>query len=162
MALNAAVEAARAGEHGKGFAVVSEEVRNLAQRTAVASKDTSTLIQESVEKAQKGAEISHRASKGLSEVIESSKNIAEVISEISGASKEQADNISQVSGSVSEMDKVTQTNAKNAEESANASQELLGQANSLQEVVDELKLLIGGNSTSNANNSRTPLLIAEK
>ena len=144
LALNAAVEAARAGEAGKGFAVVAEEVRNLAMRSAEAAKNTASMIEESVKNANNGVEIAGEVSKVLQEIVEGVTKTTELVGEIAAASQEQAQGINQVNTAVNQMDKVTQQNAANAEESASASEELSAQAESMQQVVQELVTLVGG------------------
>ena len=144
LALNAAVEAARAGEAGKGFAVVAEEVRNLAMRSAEAAKNTSAMIQESVNNARNGVEISTEVSEGLDKIVTSIKKTNNLVGDISTASAEQAQGIDQINSSISQMDKVTQNNAANAEESASASQELNSQAEIMKDIVFELATLVGG------------------
>ena len=157
LALNAAVEAARAGEHGKGFAVVADEVRNLAQRSAVAAKDTAALIEESVNKAKDGSEIANKAGVSLEEIMESSKKVADVIGEIAAASKEQAEGVGQVTNAVSQMDQVTQQNAASSEETASSSEELNSQAESLRDLVAELEVMIlGGNTSVRRSSGFTP------
>ena len=148
LALNAAVEAARAGEHGKGFAVVADEVRNLAQRAAVAAKDTAQLIEDSVNRAKEGTEIAKTAGASLSEIMDGSKKVADIVNEIASASKEQAEGIGQVTNAVSQMDQVTQQNAANAEEGAAAAEELSSQAEALKGMVSELQSVVGGSSLS--------------
>ncbi len=143
LALNAAVEAARAGEHGKGFAVVAEEVRNLAQRSAAASKDTASLIENAVKKANEGDEIVKKAAEVLGEISKSTKDVSGIISEITAASQEQADGITQVSNAVNQMDSVTQGNAASAEQTASASEELSAQSETFINVVQELGKLVG-------------------
>ncbi len=144
LALNAAVEAARAGEAGKGFAVVAEEVRNLAMRSAEAAKNTAAMIEESVKNANNGVEIASEVSKVLEDIVEGVTKTTDLVGEIAAASREQAQGINQVNTAVSQMDKVTQQNAANAEESASASEELSAQAESMQQVVQELVTLVGG------------------
>lgn len=144
LALNAAVEAARAGEHGKGFAVVADEVRNLAQRASGAAKDTQQLIENSQTRTKEGAEIARRAGQALTQISEAAKKVADVVSEIAVASKEQAEGIDQVTHAVSQMDQVTQQNAASAEESAAAAEELSSQADNLKDMVGELQHIVGG------------------
>ena len=131
LALNAAVEAARAGESGLGFAVVADEVRSLAQRSAQAAKETSSKIEGAIGKTNRGVELSARVGKALEEIVVSVRGVDDLVSEVASASSEQSQGIDQVNVAVAEMDKVTQRNAANAEESASASQELTGQARTL-------------------------------
>lgn len=146
LALNAAVEAARAGEAGKGFAVVAEEVRNLAMRSAEAAKNTSAMIEQSVQNSRNGVAIAGDVGKVLEEITVSSGKVSALIGEIAAASQEQSQGIGQVNTAVSQMDKVTQTNAAAAEESASASEELASQASQMSGVVHELMLLVGRQS----------------
>ena len=144
LALNAAVEAARAGEAGKGFAVVAEEVRNLAMRSAEAAKNTANMIEESVKNSKNGVDIANEVSKVLEEIVSGIGKTSELVGEIAAASSEQAQGIDQVNTAMAQMDKVTQQNAANAEESASASEELSAQAEQMNEIVDQLATLVGG------------------
>jgi len=146
LALNAAVEAARAGEAGKGFAVVAEEVRNLAMRSAEAAKNTSNLIEQSVNNSRNGVQICGEVKKSLDEIVGSIGKTTDLVGEIAAASAEQAQGIDQVNTAVGQMDKVTQQNAANAEESASASEELSAQAETMAGIVDELVSLVSGSS----------------
>ncbi len=144
LALNAAVEAARAGEAGKGFAVVADEVRNLASRSAQAAKDTSELIQGTVERVRVGSGNVQELSNAFKEIETESQNVGRLVTDISAATNEQAQGVDQVNTAVAQMDKVTQTNASTAEESAAAAAELSEQSQNLNAVIGNLGSLVYG------------------
>ena len=144
LALNAAVEAARAGEAGKGFAVVAEEVRNLAQRSAEAAKNTSSLIEDSQKNSEHGVAVASEVAKILGQIVTGVQKVNQLIGEVSSASNEQSQGIEQINTAISQMDKVTQSNAANAEESASASEELSAQAKELNEMVATLAAIVEG------------------
>ena len=144
LALNAAVEAARAGEAGMGFAVVADEVRNLAQRSAQAAKETAAKIEDSIQKSENGVQISSKVAERLQQIVTKARQVDELVAEIATASKEQSQGIGQVNTAVSQMDKVTQSNAASAEESASAAEELNAQALTLKGIIADLQKLVGG------------------
>jgi len=157
LALNAAVEAARAGESGKGFAVVAEEVRNLARRSAEASKSTETLIRESQNSAEQGVTVSHEVNEFILGIIERVAKVAVLIKNTADICESQSAGIAEISNSVTHMEKATQSTAANAEELVAASSELASQAVHLNQTVEMLQAIIGtANGTPHAQRrSRT-------
>jgi methyl-accepting chemotaxis protein len=154
LALNAAVEAARAGEAGKGFAVVAEEVRNLAQRSAEAAKTTASLIEDSQRNAQEGAHVSEEVNGILREIVSGAGQVTTLVADVAQASEQQASGVAQINTAVSQMDRITQSNAANAEESASASEELSAQAVEMNDMVEQLVKLVNGADATSASSQR--------
>ncbi|MDF3058999.1 MAG: chemotaxis protein [Rariglobus sp.] len=162
LALNAAVEAARAGEQGAGFAVVAEEVRALAQRSATAARETATKIEASVDKSRQGVEISAAVAEGFTDIQTRIQQLDQLVAEIANASSEQSLGIEQVSTAVSQMDQVTQSNAGSAEETAAAAEELNSQSVMLQEAVVQLQVLTGVRSAEKGGQVVRPVVSGAK
>ncbi|WP_373482445.1 methyl-accepting chemotaxis protein [Acetobacterium sp.] len=140
LALNAAVEAARAGQHGKGFAVVAEEVRTLAARSAEAAKQTTDLIEGSIDKVEIGTRIADETAVSLAEILKQIEKVTDLVGSIARASNDQASEITQINQGIEAVSQVVQTNSATAEQSAAASEELSGQAEMLKQMVDAFKL----------------------
>jgi aerotaxis receptor len=135
LALNAAVEAARAGEAGRGFAVVATEVRNLAKRSGMASKEIRNLISASLDEVNAGHEVVGQARNSIHSTFESVERMGHLVMEMAQAAEEQRDGIDQVNQAMVSLDKVTQQNAALVQESAALSQALTRRSKELSSAV---------------------------
>ena len=147
LALNAAVEAARAGEAGLGFAVVADEVRSLARQSARAAKETATRIENSLTKAARGAELSHRLKENFSSILVNARKADQLNEAVVLVSQEQATGMSAINQAITRLDTVTQSNATSAEQSAGAAEELTGQAGKLNHAIAALSLFAEGTTS---------------
>ncbi len=142
LALNAAVEAARAGEAGAGFAVVAEEVRNLAHRSAEAARETAAKIENSNQRSEHGIRLSERVGNNFNEITQRARKLDTMIQEIADAAKQQSQGIETINAEISRIDQITQSNSASAEETASSSAELQSQADRLRAAVDELNRMV--------------------
>jgi len=150
LALNAAIEAARAGEQGRGFAVVADEVRKLAERTTKATKeikqiqkDTSGAVasmKNGTAEVEKGKLLAHKAGDSLGEIITGAEKVSDIINQVAAASEEQSGAAEHISKNIESISSVTQQSASGIQQIAHASEDLNRLTLNLQELVAQFKV----------------------
>ena len=138
-----AVEA-RAGEAGRGFAVVADQVKNLAEKSANAAKETSALIETSIEGVEKGYNLGEDVSESLNKAVELAEKVAILLDEVNTSSREQLQGATQVTMGISQINTVVQQTASSSEETAAAGEELLSQADVTKTIVTRLNAIVTG------------------
>ena len=162
LALNAAVEAARAGEHGKGFAVVADEVRSLAQKSAAAAKETAQLVQESVDNSKQGARLVEEGANTLKDLLQHIEKVEQIVKEIATASNEQFQSVEQVKSAISQIDQGVQRAAATAEESAASGEELARETKELPKILAGLERMLGEYKSKEFLPIKSKVIDAEK
>jgi methyl-accepting chemotaxis protein len=143
LSLNASVEAARAGSAGLGFAVVADEVRRLALRSADAAKNTTEMITRSIEDSKRGVELSRKVRGSLDEILASGTSVNLAVDEISVASQRQQEGVTQINAAMHQIANVTQSMAAQAQQSSASSTMLSHQAETLDQAIKDLSVMIG-------------------
>jgi len=158
LALNAAIEAARAGEQGRGFAVVADEVRKLAERTTKATKEIAQMIetvqketgaavsqmQAGTQQVEAGVETTAKAGASLEKIITAAQQVGDMISQIATAAVQQSSTAEEISTNVEQIAKITQESAAGAQQSAKACEDLSNLAIDLRQMVGRFKLEASG------------------
>ena len=153
LALNAAIEAARAGEAGRGFAVVADEVRKLAERTMAATKEVGDAISgiqkgtqrsisamnEAAKNVESATALAHESGSALNEIVSQSDHTADQVRNIAAAAEQQSAASDEITQSLDEINRLAQENAAAMHQSSQAVMELSEQTNQLQAYMENLR-----------------------
>jgi len=177
LALNAAIEAARAGEQGRGFAVVADEVRKLAERTSKATKEIADMIkkiqkdtavavrsmQEGTKKVEEGKELAGKAGDSLNEIIEGSETVVNMVNQVAQASEDQSDSAEKISRNIEGINNVARETALGIHQIAKAAEDLNRLTENLQEMINHFSTSQSGfdsklTASHSLNNKKSRLL----
>jgi methyl-accepting chemotaxis protein len=165
LALNAAIEAARAGEQGRGFAVVADEVRKLAERTTKATKEIAAMIKQiqkdtegavismklGTEEVERGKSLADKAGQSLNQIISSADEVVDIVTQVAAASEEQSSAAEQISKNVEAISSVTNESAIGVQHIARAAEDLNRLTVNLHEMISRFKIEVSTPSGSNGN-----------
>jgi methyl-accepting chemotaxis protein len=140
LSLNAAVEAARAGQHGKGFAVIAEDVRNLALKSATAADETTDMLDSIVQTINESVDFAKQTNESLNKIVTGANDSLHLSNEVAAASGEQSTAIEQITLSLDQISQVVQTTSVNAQQSAASSDTLSDEADHLMGIVSGFKV----------------------
>lgn len=167
LALNAAIEAARAGEQGRGFAVVADEVRKLAERTTKATKEIASMIkqiqkdtneavismQQGTAEVEKGKELADKAGKSLKLIINSAEEVVDMSTQVAAASEQQSSTAEQISKNIDAISSVTQQSTAGVQQIARAAEDLNRLTLNLQELIANFKVVDSDNESNGLKKS---------
>jgi methyl-accepting chemotaxis protein len=157
LALNASVEAARAGEAGAGFAIVADEVRNLARRSSEAATETGERIEQAVSRSRRGSEVCDRVGGILSEILDSTTLLGTHVGSVSNAANEERGGVAHVGVAMSELERITQSSAHHADQTTHIVDEMDGEAQQLARTAHHLFEIVAGSAAKMSHGLSVPI-----